>query len=219
MRAPVNCPSMSETAENPEPEVAAFKPAAGRPRDPDLERRALEATRQLYIEFGRGGVTFNAVATRSGVGKPALYRRWQSSDDMIIDALAEVAWPIVVADMGDALQEMTEFAVSVMHTFLSPQGAALLRVTSDFHQHPTLFSKFMAGVDAQLITGAHAIVTRAIDRGDLAPTASPEVIAAAVAGGAMVEVLTRLHAGDTSHDADIREFATALAELVLGQRG
>jgi AcrR family transcriptional regulator len=208
---------MTTDAARPDANESATRVAAGRPRDPHLERRAMAAARELYIEAGRTGVTFNAVANRSNVGKPALYRRWRSSDDLIIDALSEIALPIVVPDRGDALAELAEFAESLMHTLLSPEGAALLRLNIDFHNEPELYSRFMTGVDTEVINGAHAIVVRAVGRGELPDKASPEVIAAAVAGGAMVEVLTRLRAGDTEHDDDIRRFAVALAGLAVGR--
>lgn len=194
-------------------------PGPGRPRDPELERRALDATRRIYGEHGRKGVTFHQVAIQAEVGKPALYRRWDNPDDLIIDALADVTMPTVAGDVGDVVQELASFAEAAMTLLLSPDGAAVLRVITEFHSGPALFDRFMERVDAHVITGTHAIILRAIARGELPQTTSAEVVAAAVAGGALIEVLTRLQANEEPDSTEVRAFCESLARhAVAGAR-
>jgi AcrR family transcriptional regulator len=59
----------------------------GRPRDPDLEARVLDATLELVAERGLDGATIEAIAARSGVARATLYRRWPSRDALIEAAI------------------------------------------------------------------------------------------------------------------------------------
>lgn len=49
-----------------------------RPRDPDLDRRIIEAFRSLAERDGVANVTISAVAQEASVSRPAIYRRWPS---------------------------------------------------------------------------------------------------------------------------------------------
>lgn len=60
----------------------------GRPRDPTIDRRAIEATLELLAEVGFDDTTVQAVAQRSGVHTSAIYRRWSSRIDLIEAALS-----------------------------------------------------------------------------------------------------------------------------------
>jgi len=65
--------------------VPKRRQGSGRPRDPNLEQRAFEAARVIYGESGATQVTFANVASRAGIGKPALYRRWESPQDLLLE--------------------------------------------------------------------------------------------------------------------------------------
>jgi len=71
---------------------ASVEPARGRgrPRDPQLERRALRATLEIFSEKGWTGLTLDEVATRAKVGKSSLYLRWPDRQALLAAALREV---------------------------------------------------------------------------------------------------------------------------------
>ncbi|MDQ6522616.1 TetR-like C-terminal domain-containing protein [Nocardioides sp. LHD-245] len=60
--------------------------ATGRPRDPRIERAALDAVRELLAEGGYAAVTVAAVAGRAGTTKAALYRRWPALPHLVHEA-------------------------------------------------------------------------------------------------------------------------------------
>src|SRR5215467_4565735 len=60
---------------------------ASRRRGQDLEKAIFKATLWELAEYGYGGITMEGVANRAHTGKAALYRRWSSKDDLIVDAL------------------------------------------------------------------------------------------------------------------------------------
>ncbi|QBJ96508.1 TetR/AcrR family transcriptional regulator [Rhodococcus sp. ABRD24] len=62
-------------------------PASGRPRDPRIDAEVLAATRDLLLEVGWEQLSLRAIATRAGVSRAAMSRRWTSKAHLVLDAL------------------------------------------------------------------------------------------------------------------------------------
>jgi AcrR family transcriptional regulator len=69
------------------------KAKRGRPPSADAHRRALDAARDILVSQGFGRLTMEAVALKSGVSKPTLYRHWANAQELTMAAL--------LADGGD----------------------------------------------------------------------------------------------------------------------
>jgi AcrR family transcriptional regulator len=61
--------------------------AGGRPRDAGIDERVLAAARGQITKHGLRNFTLAAVAETAGVSRSAIYRRWTSTDELILDAL------------------------------------------------------------------------------------------------------------------------------------
>jgi AcrR family transcriptional regulator len=74
----------------------------GRPRDPAVDDAIRRATLELVEEQGYRGVSMEGIAARSGVSKQAIYRRYGSKGEVILDALATFARTrLPTPDTGD----------------------------------------------------------------------------------------------------------------------
>ncbi|QJC22282.1 TetR/AcrR family transcriptional regulator [Arcanobacterium buesumense] len=62
----------------------------GRPRDPAIDKRLLQATIELYGEYGWHTLTMTQIAKHAGVGKSALYNRWKTKTAIIHDAFTQL---------------------------------------------------------------------------------------------------------------------------------
>lgn len=85
--------------------------AAGRPRDPQLDRAILDATLRLLAEDGYDGLTIEAVAALAGVGKASVYRRFPGKEELVIEAVASLSEqpePAVGAGVRDELVTLLE---------------------------------------------------------------------------------------------------------------
>lgn len=60
---------------------------AGRKRDASLDAKILDATLDVLSEMGAAGLTMDLVAARAEAGKGAIYRRWKSKTELILDAI------------------------------------------------------------------------------------------------------------------------------------
>ena len=67
--------------------------AVGRKRDPLIEPRVFDAALRVYAHGGWSGFTFEGIARAAGVGKPAIYRRWSSREELLIAALQTADFP------------------------------------------------------------------------------------------------------------------------------
>jgi AcrR family transcriptional regulator len=81
----------------------------GRPRDPAVDRAIIAAATQVLAEAGFQAMSMEAVAQRAGVGKPAIYRRWASKQDLVLAVLERFADPLEMPTKGTARQRLTAF--------------------------------------------------------------------------------------------------------------
>src|ERR1700722_9010831 len=91
----------------------------GRPRDSRLHRTILVATRELLTTGSYAELSMESVATRAGVGKKTLYRRWSSKAPLVAEAVLEAygrsgSFPVaqtgdIGADLRSWLSEHAEF--------------------------------------------------------------------------------------------------------------
>src|SRR6187399_1916958 len=85
----------------------ALDPRRGRPRSDRAHRAILDAAQELLAEDGFSGLRLEHVATRAGVGKATIYRRWGSRQELALELLVELAGPhIPVAETGDTREEL-----------------------------------------------------------------------------------------------------------------
>ncbi|AEV72915.1 transcriptional regulator, tetR family [Mycolicibacterium rhodesiae NBB3] len=61
--------------------------AAGRPRDASIDARVLDVTRALLVEVGWDELSMRLIATRSGVSRSSLSRRWSSKAELVLHAI------------------------------------------------------------------------------------------------------------------------------------
>jgi AcrR family transcriptional regulator len=92
----------------------------GRPRDINIDQRALGATRQLLLEEGFAATTIQRIAERSGVHTSAIYRRWPSRIELIQDAAFSDLAPSRVRPTGDLRRDLYRFLRAYVATLKSP---------------------------------------------------------------------------------------------------
>ena len=72
----------------------------GRPRSAEAHASILQAALALLVEEGYRGFSMEAVASRAGVGKATIYRRWHSKDELLKEAIASLSAEFAYADTG-----------------------------------------------------------------------------------------------------------------------
>ncbi|MEU2339122.1 TetR/AcrR family transcriptional regulator C-terminal ligand-binding domain-containing protein [Streptomyces sp. NPDC006654] len=78
----------------------------GRPRSAAADAAILAATRQALVELGCSKLTLGDVATRAGVAKTTLYRRWAGKNELVVDAVAELFDELELPDRGSLAEDI-----------------------------------------------------------------------------------------------------------------
>ncbi|SEG97055.1 DNA-binding transcriptional regulator, AcrR family [Nonomuraea solani] len=209
--------------------ATAPKPATGpgRPRDAEVDRKALQAAIELYAELGWAKFTLDAVARRAGIGKAAIYRRWPARDRLVADAMkAALLPPEAVIDTGTLREDLRALARSTMDHYLGPYGLAGLRLHVEARAHPGLFAELAGGIRHTRALQARAIVRHAIARGELGEQASPALILDTLLGGLLTHVLAtpeeprpEMTARSSRHVEDITAFVLTAAIAIYPPAG
>ncbi|MFB7863623.1 MULTISPECIES: TetR/AcrR family transcriptional regulator [unclassified Streptomyces] len=151
----------------------------GRPRSAEADTAILEATRAALVELGWSKLTMGDVATRAGVAKTTLYRRWNNKNELVVDAVAVLFDELELPDLG-SLQADIENVVLQFATLLErPETkTALMAVVAESTRDEPLRRRIRASiVDRQkrLVLDGRA---RAQRRGELPAERDPATVEA-----------------------------------------
>lgn len=166
----------------------APKKPRGRPRDPTVKRRAFDAVLSLYSELGFDAIGFDAVARRASVGKAALYSRWDTVEELLVEALGDTNSVPHDIDTGEVAQDLLLLARAMWLDYTGPYGAVSVRVNLDAAVKPELMRPYQDFVVANRSV-AKRIVKAGIQRGELPSTADPLVILNLLLGSVLLHAL------------------------------
>ncbi|MEI4270435.1 TetR family transcriptional regulator [Klenkia sp. LSe6-5] len=175
----------------------------GRPPDPTLGPRLLDAAQHLLAEEGLPALNPDRLARRAGAGKAAIYRRWPDVHDLAVEAVhaAELVRPVAP---GASLQtQLDQLAGWWSAPLTLPERAAAALLGAD-RQHASLRAAFARVVDRPVADQARAL---------LAGGGSVDPARAELVGRVLrAQLVQRLVSGPVP-----AEEATRLAQEVVGR--
>jgi len=169
--------------------MSATPAAPGRPRDPEVDRRIIQAALDVFGDNGWAGFAMETVARRAGVGKASVYLRWTGKEALLTDALTGGLPQVSDVDTGTLYGDLVELATQMLDLYAGSSSRAALRLTLEAPNIPGVAEHYEAMTKAQL-RAARAIVRRGIDRGELPPGASITLLLDTLVGGAMMHALS-----------------------------
>ncbi|MEV6023676.1 TetR/AcrR family transcriptional regulator [Streptomyces sp. NPDC052036] len=155
-------------------------PAArtGRPRSAAADAAILEATREALVELGWSKLTLGDVATRAGVAKTTLYRRWAGKNELVVDAVAALFDELELPDRGSLAADIEGVVLQFAAILDRPEAkSGLMAVVAESTRDGALRERIRTSiVDRQkrLVVQGRA---RAASRGELPPETDPEAAA------------------------------------------
>lgn len=153
----------------------------GRPRSAEADAAILDATRAALVELGWSKLTMGDVATRAGVAKTTLYRRWAGKNELVVDAVAVLFDELELPDRGSLAADVEGVVLQFAGLLERPEArTALMAVVAESTRDEPLRERIRVSiVDRQkrlVLEGRE----RAQARGEL-PTESDPVAAARTA--------------------------------------
>lgn len=154
----------------------------------------MAAAPAVYTESGWQGFTYEAVARRAGVGKPALYRRWPSREELLVHTFDTSIYP-TARDCGSLLADVRDYAEQWIAYFDDPYLAkANNQLRADRAQHPKIAELYDSLVARPRLEASRQITRRAIARAEL-----PDGFRTTIIGELLVGAL-HMHWNYTSED-------------------
>ena len=146
------------------------------------------ALRRALLEelaaVGYGRLSIEAVARRAGVAKTAVYRRWTSKLEMVLEVVSEVAGQrLAVPDTGSLGGDL-ELVLQIMaHTLRHPLASQIIPdLLSEAGRDPQIAQTLHQALrDAQKDVGVQ-LVDRAVARGEVPPGTDLDVALDLVVG-------------------------------------
>jgi AcrR family transcriptional regulator len=149
-----------------------------RRRGATLEQAIYRATLQELAATGYPGLTMDGVARRAQTGKAALYRRWASKKDLVLDALLQVLPDPREIALSDSVRDNLVAALTIMTDTLAGRAAyPSLDVMVQVLGEPELRKAFAARVVEPRLRLIQAILRQSAARGEINPESATPLIA------------------------------------------
>lgn len=188
---------------------------AGRRRDPLIEPRVFDAALRVYAREGWGGFTFEGIARQAGVGKPAIYRRWSTREELLVAALDMSEFP-TARDRGSVRADLLDYAQQWVKWYEQPDRAlAARRVVYDTQISPALLTLHRDLIVRPRTEAARDITRRAIKRGEIAKGVRSSTMVDLLVGGLSTHWEMTAEAGRTRLRRTFPAFAESLVDIIL----
>ena len=180
---------MSQARENPKPR--------GRPPSPAARRKALTAAHELLMAEGLGRLSIEAVSSRSGVGKPTIYRHWANASELAMEALM-VGFPAPDGATRPGLAAALEAQIATLtQAFATTRGRQIAMALATADPESEFTRAFRNRVILSSREAGRALIVAAAETGEIALPPDIEVVLDMI----YAPLLYRLLAGHQPLDA------------------
>ncbi|MBK3588728.1 TetR/AcrR family transcriptional regulator [Streptomyces microflavus] len=122
-------------------------PRTGRPRSTAADAAILEATRASLVDLGWSKLTMGDVATRAGVAKTTLYRRWAGKNELVVDAVAVLFDELELPDRGSLAADVQGVVLQFATLLERPETrTALMAVVAESTRDDSLRHRIRSSI-------------------------------------------------------------------------
>ena len=143
----------------------------GRPRDPHVDAAIRRAALDLLIEEGFANMSMEGVATRAGVGKAAIYRRWDSKTALVVDSIHEVMAPLMQEwpHTDDIRADLEVIFTQALNKVRGVEGDLMPSLVGELVRNPELAATVRAQFVGCRKEDLAERIRQAMDSGELEP--------------------------------------------------
>lgn len=163
------------------PRAGADGPGAGRPRSEEAHQAILDATLALLSEQGYSALTVEGVATRAGVGKATIYRRWPSKLPLVVEAFGGLP-AFEEVDTGDLVGDLSLMLRNYLEQLNATPLAAVLPSLVGERLHNPEFAEVIDPLLRNRRQPLRRALERAVARGEISPEVDLDLAADLIVG-------------------------------------
>ena len=181
----------------------------GRPRSEEAHQAILDATVRLMEEMPIRTITISGIARAAGVGKPTIYRWWESKCALVMDAFLAAAAPDTLVVKGNSTADtLTLHVKNIIDLLNGRSGRIVAEMVGEGQSDPHILEEFRDRFFSRLLAPAREIIEQGKNSGELDRNLDTDLALDLVYG----PICYRLLAGHQPLDA---AFARALPQRVL----
>lgn len=181
----------------------------GRPRSAAAHRAILDVTTRQIEVMPIRDITIEGIAREAGVGKPTIYRWWDSKCSLVMEAFLESAAPKITFPENEstmaALKEQVKLVVEMLR---GRAGGIVAEMVGEGQADPHILEEFRDRFFSELLAPARAVIERGKKSGELDKDLDTDLAIDLIYG----PIYYRLLVGHGPLD---EAFARALPERVL----
>ncbi|MGC5329113.1 TetR/AcrR family transcriptional regulator [Micromonospora sp. DT62] len=150
----------------------------------DITTAIRRALMQELAAVGYGRLSIEAVARRAGVSKTAIYRRWNSKLDLVLEIVAAAATGRLPAlDTGTLRGDLELLFQVVAHALRHPLASQIIPdLLAEAARNPTIDQTLQKVLRARQQELGGRLIGRAVQRGELPPGTDPEAAVDLIVG-------------------------------------
>jgi AcrR family transcriptional regulator len=146
----------------------------GRPREPEVDQRILDAALRLMAQGGYLRMSMDNVAAEARVTKPTIYRRYPGKVQLAMAAIVAYCAQAPAARTADTRADLIAEMTNFRHGLDRPNGMVMLgTVLAEEYATPELLASFREYLVQPRRQAIRAILQRARERGELRADADP----------------------------------------------
>jgi AcrR family transcriptional regulator len=185
----------------------------GRPRSVEADRAILDAALTLLADVGPTALSVEEVASRAGVGKTTIYRRFATKDDLIVASLASLneSLPTDIAE-GTVRACLVTMVTAwwAQQQDGNPSGQLFHRVLAHAKTNPQMFCAFYDQVIEPRRDIYRTVVRRGIGTGELRADTDVELMTTLIISSSVYTLQMRASGRDASPGAGPADFVDAI---------
>ena len=140
----------------------------GRPRNEELDQVILDTTFELLKHKKVSELSVEAIATKAGVGKNTVYRRWSCKAAIVVDTLlAKVNSESIFPDTGSVYEDLRQQMLGLVKALDGSLGPLMKAVIAECQSEPQVFETFRHRFVELRRTETKEVLRRGISRGQL----------------------------------------------------
>jgi AcrR family transcriptional regulator len=149
--------------------------AAGLPRSERLRQVLLETAIEMVFDVGFRSVSIESIASKAGVAKTTIYRRWPNKAAVVMDAFMVRVGSGTLFPPAKKVMDRVRLQMHAMaRVFMGKDGALVRALLAEAQFDPELAVAFRERWTTPRRSMAVAVFREAMERGELRPEVNPE---------------------------------------------
>jgi len=163
----------------------------GRPRTAGVRDAILAATLDMVGEVGFRGFSMDELAQRAGVSKATIYRRWDSKESLVLDALHSAIGPLDDVDLGSVVADLEAYLTDMARRMTKGHVSDLLPHLIDVSVHDAQLRASLDDYVTSRRRPLRAILERGRERGEIRDDVDLDVVVDTLSGPFVYRKLLR----------------------------